>query len=69
MFDSCDLPPVLPDSPEWLQERIEYAIRRLYHLKKSLQAEPSPALKPYSYRPQHSDRLGYGQRLPSWNQQ
>ena len=41
MFDSHELPPMVTDAPEWLQDRIQSAIERLYHLKKSLQAEPS----------------------------
>ena len=46
MFDSHELPPMLPDAPEWLQDRIQSAIERLYHLKKSLQTEPSKTEKP-----------------------
>ena len=63
MFDSHDLPPVLPNAPEWLQERMEYSIRKLYHLKRSLQAEPPPVgqppsrpPKPYGSRPGGSHR-------------
>ena len=48
MFDSHELPPILPDAPEWLQDRIQLAIERLYHLKKSLEAEPTKTEKPSS---------------------
>ena len=62
MFDTYELLPIIPNAPEWQQERMEHAIKRLYHLKKSLQLEPPKE----TTEPSHPKRR-HGQSVPSWN--